>query len=113
MMKTLARLVAATKNMTAKNHAVTRYEQGASVSYYVGAHKWGTWGNIIAYAPMRCMNGVTRAFSYHGHAICLVDDVQRRVTLSHGGWYTSSTSRALNNYRAYFTAAGYQVLEEV
>ena len=113
MMKTLARLVAATKSMAVGNHAVTVYKQGANTSYYVGGHKWGTWGNIIAYAPTRRMEGVTRYFMYHGNKICLVDDVQRRVTLSHGGWNTPSTSRTLNDYRAHFTAAGYQVIEEV
>lgn len=113
MMNTLKRLVSATENTTINNHAVTVYEQGKeSVTYYAGAHKFGSWGNIVAKAPTRHMAGVTRYFSYHGNTICLVDDVKKKMILTHAGWCTRSTSRALNEYRAYFTAAGYQVVEE-
>lgn len=113
MMKALEALVKADTNKTIGNHAVTVYEQGKeSVTYYAGAHKFGAWGNIVAKAPTRRMAGVTRCFLYHGNKICLVDDVQRRVTLSHAGYNTRSTSRAINDYRAYFTAVGYQIVEE-
>lgn len=113
MMKALEALVKADTNKTIGNHAVTVYEQGKeSVTYYAGAHKFGSWGNIVAKAPTRRMAGVTRYFSYHGNTICLVDDVKKKMILTHAGWCTRSTSRALNEYRAYFTAAGYQVVEE-
>ena len=114
MMKTLVRLVAATKSMAVGNHAVAVYKQGATVSYYVGAHKQGSWGNIIAKAPTRRMEGVTRCFMYHGSVICVVNDVQRLATFTNAGWNTPSTSRAINDYRRYFVEeCGYTEIKDI
>jgi len=112
MMKTLERLVTATKNTTINNHAVKYLDDVKTTCYYTGKCKVGTWGQIINY-EVKHVNGFTREFTYHGNTICLVDDVNRRVILTHAGWNTPSTSRAINDYRRYFVAAGYQVIEEV
>ena len=50
----------------------------------------------------------TRVFTYHGHIICAVDDVNQLVYLTHAGWFTSSTNRALNDYRTHFVSLGYE-----
>ena len=97
MMKSTGRLVAATKPMTVGNHRVVcgfPYIQGAVASI------------------LHLMQGTTRYFKYHDTIICMVDDVQRRVILSHGGYRTCSTSRAINDYRRFFMEAGYQIVEE-
>lgn len=55
----------------------------------------------------------TRSFSYHGNTICIVDDVNHRIILTNAGWNTSSTSRAINEYRRYFVEAqGYEEVKE-
>lgn len=50
----------------------------------------------------------TRKFTYHGHTICVVDDRTKKFYLSHAGWWTSSTKRALASYRALFEDLGYE-----
>ena len=112
MMKTLERLVIATKNTTINNHAVRHLNDVRTTCYYTGKCKVGTWGQITN-REVKHVNGFTRAFRYHGNTICLVDDVNHRIILTHAGYNTRSTSRAINDYRAHFTAAGYQVIEEV
>ena len=86
MMKTLKRLVTTTKNTTVNNHAVKYY------------------GRMEGFTAHFCkvMEGTERSFTYHGNTICMVDDTRRRVHLTHAGWHTSSTTRALNDYRRYF-----------
>ena len=111
MMKTLARLVTATKSTTVNNHAVKYLNDVKTACYYTGKCTVGTWGQIINH-EVKHVNGFTREFTYHGNTICLVDDVNHRIILTHAGWNTPSTSRAINDYRAHFTAAGYQVIEE-
>ena len=114
MMKTLERLVTATKDTTVNNHAVKYLDDVATTCYYTGrGRKVGTRGNVINKGEDKHVNGFTRAFRYHGNAICMVDDVNRLVILTNAGWNTCSTTRALNDYRRYFVAAGYQVIEEV
>lgn len=56
--------------------------------------------------------GTTRVFSHHGNAICYVDDEMRQFWLTHAGWYTSSTTCALNGYREYFESIGYKNMYE-
>lgn len=50
-----------------------------------------------------------RYFTYHGNIIARVNDLKRTAFLTNAGWNTSSTNRALNDYKRYFTAAGYEV----
>lgn len=56
----------------------------------------------------------TRSFSYHDNIICVADDVLHRVYLTNAGWNTSSTSRAINEYRRYFVEEqGYEEVKEM
>lgn len=112
MMKTLERLVTATKNTTINNHAVKYLDDVKTTCYYTGKCKVGTWGQIINY-EVKHVNGYTREFHYHDNTICLVDDVNRCVILTHAGWNTPSTSRAINDYRRYFVGLGYQVVKDI
>lgn len=50
----------------------------------------------------------TRHFQYHGNTICAADDCKGLFWLSHAGWFTSSTSCAVNGYREYFKSVGYK-----
>ncbi|MBF1706395.1 MAG: hypothetical protein HXO80_06990 [Selenomonas sp.] len=60
------------------------------------------------------MQGATRAFSYHGNYICHVDDTRQRVYLTNCGWGTSSTTRALNDYKRYFIdERGYMEVKDI
>lgn len=112
MMKTLERLVTATKNTTINNHAVKYLDDVKTTCYFTGKCKVGTWGQIIS-REIAHVNGYTREFTYHNNTICLVDDENRRVILTHAGWNTSSTSRAINDYRRYFMGLGYQVIKDI
>lgn len=102
MMKALKALVESRKNMTIGNHTVRHLDDVRTTCYYTGKPKIGTWGQVISQGESRHVNGYSRIFLYHGNTICLVDDVQRRIILTHAGWYTPSTPRALNDYRRYF-----------
>lgn len=114
MMKALEKLVGADRDAQIGNHAVQYLNDVVTTCYYTGrGHKVGTWGNVLHKGEVKLVNGFTRAFRYHGNTICLVDDVNHRIILTHAGYNTRSTSRAINDYRAHFTAAGYQVIEEV
>ena len=73
-MKAISALVESKQNMTIGNHAVEHLNN----------------------------NGFTRKFTYHGNTICLVDDKRKLIILTNAGWNTSSTTRALNEYRRYF-----------
>ena len=103
MMKALEALVKAEENRTIGNHTVQRCSN--RTSYVSGSDRAGRdiWKEA---------KGFNRDFQYQGNTICLVDDVKKKMILTHAGWYTRSTSRALNDYRAYFLAAGYQIVEE-
>lgn len=97
MMKALERLVTSKRNAQVGNHAVMYY------------------GRMEGFAAHFCkvMEGTERAFTYHGNIICMVDDSHRRVILTHAGWYTPSTSRAINDYRRYFVdGCGYELVDE-
>lgn len=100
MMKALEKLVASKTNARVGNHAVrhtkdlTRYNTGHGCK----VTSWGTFINHEEGADAVC----TRVFTYHDNPICLVDDDAARVILTHAGWFTPSTSRALNDYRRYF-----------
>ena len=97
MMKALEKLVASKGNARVGNHAVMYY------------------GRMEGFTAHFCkvMEGTERVFTYHGNIICMVDDSHRRIFLTHAGWYTSSTTRALNDYHRYFVDRhGYELVEE-
>lgn len=114
MMKTLERLVTATKNTTVNNHAVKYLDDVKTTCYYTGrGRKVGTWGNVINKGEVKHVNGFTRTFSYHDSTTCLVDDEKHRIILTNAGWNTRSTTRALNDYRRYFVdECGYTEVKE-
>jgi len=47
-------------------------------------------------------------FYYYSTCICSVDHVTKSFMINNGGWETSSTIRAINDYRKYFTDLGYK-----
>ena len=49
-----------------------------------------------------------RDFIYYWTVICSTNDSKRTFKTNDGGWGTSSTTRAINSYRAYFTGKGYK-----
>lgn len=46
--------------------------------------------------------GNSRRFYYYGTAICVADDKYRLVYFDNGGYFTLSTTRAINSYKEYF-----------
>ena len=53
-----------------------------------------------------------RVFTYHDNVICVVSDSVNEFWLSHAGWWTSSTTQALNQYRTYFENWGYHCMTD-
>lgn len=51
-------------------------------------------------------------YYYHSTPIAKVNDLERIVIINNGGWNTSSTSRAINNYISYFNSYGYSIIDE-
>ena len=51
-------------------------------------------------------------YYYHSTPIAKVNDIKRVVIIDNGGWNTSSTSRAINNYCSYYTNSGYSIIDE-
>lgn len=49
-----------------------------------------------------------REFIYYSTAICTVNDNERTFSTDNGGYGTSSTTRAINDYKRYFTSIGYK-----
>ena len=113
MMKALEKLVASQKVATVGNHTVVKINK-ESYYYRTGKGKQvNSWGVVINEGKEECARGFNRAFLYHGNTICLVDDEKRRVILTHAGWDTPSTSRAINDYRRYFIdERGYTLVDE-
>lgn len=113
MMKAISTLVASQKVATVGNHTVVKINK-ESYYYRTGKGKQvNSWGVVINEGKEECARGFNRAFLYHGNTICLVDDEKRRVILTHAGWDTSSTTRALNDYRKYFVdERGYTLVDE-
>jgi hypothetical protein len=48
------------------------------------------------------LDNCTRVFRYHYNTICVVDDNKKVFWISHAGWFTRSTNKALAAYRSYF-----------
>lgn len=57
----------------------------------------GTWWSLPS------TGDVIQYFTYHGNVICRVNWTQRTVYLTNAGWDTSSTNRALNDYKRHFS----------
>ena len=53
-----------------------------------------------------------RVFTYHDNVICVVSDSVNEFWLSHAGWWTSSTTQALKQYRTYFENWGYHCMTD-
>ena len=53
------------------------------------------------------IDGMKRTFKYYWTAICSVDDEACTYHLDNGGYGTSITTRAINDYRRYFNDLGY------
>lgn len=51
-----------------------------------------------------------RYFKYHDTIICCVNDYTRQFSVDHHGWYTQSTSRAINSYIHELTNSGYTLI---
>lgn len=52
-----------------------------------------------------------RYFSYFATDICVADDNKRIAVIDNGGYYTSSTTRAINDYIRYFEGANYTIVD--
>lgn len=100
MRKYAEKLVNATNDKVVGNHSVYFYNH-LHVCYR--DDKTGDW---------KYVEGVTRDFCYHGNRICLVNDLEKEFWLSHAGWFTQSTSQALNQYRYYFESLGYKCMTD-
>lgn len=96
MLKCAEKLVKARGSKTIGNHSVCEFKYFTSIIYNESTH---------AYVNIE---GTTRSFKYHGHTICVADDKEKKFYLSHAGWWTSSTKRALASYRAIFEDLGYE-----
>ncbi|WP_196599053.1 hypothetical protein [Pectinatus frisingensis] len=82
MRKYIEKLTAANKSKTVGNHAV-----------FVGIY-----GH--------------RSFTYYGTDICCVDDNKKTFSVTHSGWFTSSTTQAINGYKEFFGNKGYKLIRE-
>ena len=58
------------------------------------------------------INNPSRVFTYHDNVICVVRDSDNKFWLSHAGWWTTSTSQALNQYRELFQRRGYKCMTD-
>lgn len=58
------------------------------------------------------VNYPSRVFTYHDNVICVVSDCDDKFWLSHAGWWTTSTSQALNQYREVFQRRGYKCMTD-
>ena len=60
-------------------------------------------GNHSVHVTYDATEDVTkRTFHYHGNTICVVDYGRGLFYVDNAGWFTSSTTRAMNSYRHYF-----------
>ena len=51
-------------------------------------------------------------YIYHSTIICVVNENEKTFRTSNGGWNTSPTTRAINDYRKHFLSRGYKDLNE-
>jgi hypothetical protein len=87
------------------NHMVFFSDPEEPPTYYTTFldDKTGKWVEV---------KGATRSFLYHQNVVCVVDDRHEIFWLSHAGWYTTSTSQALGQYKTYFSDLGYKCMTD-
>lgn len=85
----------------------------------VGNHSVEVWAwlNVTMYLDdatneWKRVKNPTRIFKYHDAHICIVNDNTKQFWLSHAGWFTSSTTQALNQYREWFSHLGYKCMTD-
>ena len=83
MLVTVKDLVASNKDMKKGSHRVVKYPTGI------------------------------REFIYYATIICLVNDKECTFSTNNGGYATSSTTRAINDYKRYFTSIGYTMIRGI
>ena len=54
--------------------------------------------------------GTMRYFRYHESIICYVNDYTKQFSVNHHGWFTQSTTRAINAYKRELTNSGYTLV---
>lgn len=54
--------------------------------------------------------GTMRYFKYHDTIICCVNDYTKQFSVDHHGWYTQSTTRAINAYKHELNTMGYTLV---
>ena len=98
-----------------------------TLANYVGEKSFKRVGNhtvelwlILHYASylddttyeVKRVKNATRVFRYHDNTICIVNDNTKQFWLSHAGWFTTSTTQAINSYREYFSRLGYKCMTD-
>ena len=73
-----------------------------TIDRLVTADKTTRLGNHIA-----VFTGTEIHYLYHETCICKVDTVNRTFITDNGGWNTTSTTRAINCYKKYYSGIGY------
>ena len=68
-------------------------------------------GNHATFWTHPCTGDDIQYFTYHGNVICRVNWTRKKVSLDNAGWNTSSTNRALNDYKRYFSSNGFEVID--
>ena len=105
MRKYAERLTQATHDLTVGNHAV-HFIQPRPNMYYTSTYRDDKDSSL------HTVERSSREFLYHNNVICVVDDLDGKYWLSHAGWFTTSTSQALGQYKAYFSGLGYKCMTE-
>ena len=104
MRKYVKTLVSSTTNLRCGNHAV-KFAPKSTTFLDDRKGEEVEIKNPSKFYPLR-------VFTYHGNTICIVSDSVNEFWLSHAGWWTSSTTQALNQYREYFTNWGYHCMTD-
>lgn len=66
------------------------------------SHTDRKFGNHATYFKKEEDKKCIQYFTYHNNLICVVNWTDQKVWLDNAGWNTSSTNRALNDYKRYF-----------
>lgn len=57
-------------------------------------------------------NDSTIEFYYFDTAICIQNENERTITIDNGGFFTPSTTRAINCYIKHFKSLGYVIIDK-
>lgn len=66
----------------------------------IGNHRCESFGDIVEYI-------------YHQTCICRVNKHTREFSVQNGGYNTSSTNRAINDYSRFFQSNGYKRVNNI